>query len=309
MAFEDPLELLRRLKLGREEYCQRLLTMLIVGGPYPRWNTRSALSENGRRFLHALDALCFGSSDWRAAPVFVDEFDLPRRHDGEAGAAPDYALLWDDRVWMIELKTEVSSHRPAQLPAYLELAGHHYPGCRIDLSYLTPPMPVQPPVLGEHARFAHVSWTDIIPLLHAAWDGATAAEHHVLEALLTGIDGIGHSWMAWRTARLGEPAVTPADNEEEPRPVDAVDEAIGLARLTAADGRQRALDRPVGHLEELQVLRLGVRQAIADSPDERLRHVMPWIWVTASSGGQALTGGGRHTGYELRLSRYRTAVY
>lgn len=35
-AFEDPASLLGRLKLGREEYCQRLLTMLILDGPYPR---------------------------------------------------------------------------------------------------------------------------------------------------------------------------------------------------------------------------------------------------------------------------------
>ena len=44
---EDPYGLLRRLRLGREEYCQRLLTMLILGGPYPRWNTRSAPSARG----------------------------------------------------------------------------------------------------------------------------------------------------------------------------------------------------------------------------------------------------------------------
>ncbi|GGO26786.1 hypothetical protein [Microbispora bryophytorum] len=36
MATEDPLRLLGRLRLGREEYCQRLLTMLILGGPYPK---------------------------------------------------------------------------------------------------------------------------------------------------------------------------------------------------------------------------------------------------------------------------------
>ena len=34
---EDPVRLLGRLRLGREEYCQRLLTMLILAGPYPSW--------------------------------------------------------------------------------------------------------------------------------------------------------------------------------------------------------------------------------------------------------------------------------
>ena len=39
MTIEDPDVLLRRLRLGREEYCQRLLTMLIIGDAYPRWNS------------------------------------------------------------------------------------------------------------------------------------------------------------------------------------------------------------------------------------------------------------------------------
>ncbi len=61
MAIEDPVRLLRRLRLGREEYCQRLLTMLILGGPYPPWNTPNAPSGRGTRFLRELDALSFGT--------------------------------------------------------------------------------------------------------------------------------------------------------------------------------------------------------------------------------------------------------
>jgi hypothetical protein len=86
---EDPLQLLGRLRLGREEYCQRLLTMLILAGPYPRWNSRSRPSERGTQFLRALDALCFGDAAWDGEPLFVDEFDLPKRYEEEAGCAPD----------------------------------------------------------------------------------------------------------------------------------------------------------------------------------------------------------------------------
>ena len=57
MAIEDPHQLLGRLKLGREEYCQRLLTMLILDDAYPRWNTRSAASPDGLRFLGLLEEL------------------------------------------------------------------------------------------------------------------------------------------------------------------------------------------------------------------------------------------------------------
>lgn len=46
-GMEDPWALLRRLKLGREEFCQRLLTMLILETDYPRWNTRSTPSARG----------------------------------------------------------------------------------------------------------------------------------------------------------------------------------------------------------------------------------------------------------------------
>ena len=52
---EDPLTLLGRLRLGREEYCQRLLTMLILEDDYPRWNSRLIPSDDGLRFLGSLD--------------------------------------------------------------------------------------------------------------------------------------------------------------------------------------------------------------------------------------------------------------
>ena len=60
---EEPHALLRRLKLGREEYCQRLLTMLILDADYPRWNTRSVPSPAGLAFLRALDELSFGAAE------------------------------------------------------------------------------------------------------------------------------------------------------------------------------------------------------------------------------------------------------
>lgn len=53
----ESLRRLRTLKLGREEYCQRLLTMLILDGPYPQWNSRNEPSAKGVEYLSALDAL------------------------------------------------------------------------------------------------------------------------------------------------------------------------------------------------------------------------------------------------------------
>ena len=70
----------------------------------------------------------------------MDEFELLARHDGEKGGAPDYAVLWPERLWLIELKTEKGSHRATQIPSYFELGRHHHPGCSVDLLYVTPPM-------------------------------------------------------------------------------------------------------------------------------------------------------------------------
>lgn len=43
LTMEDPDELLRRLRLGREEFGQRLLTMLLLDGPYPRRNKQQTV--------------------------------------------------------------------------------------------------------------------------------------------------------------------------------------------------------------------------------------------------------------------------
>src|SRR4051812_7794382 len=93
-SLENPESLLARLKLGREEYCQRLLTSLIVGGPYPKWNSRSRPSAAGRAFLANLYRLSFGQDPAEDIEIFVDEFDLPQRSDDEPGCAPDWTVLW-----------------------------------------------------------------------------------------------------------------------------------------------------------------------------------------------------------------------
>src|SRR5262245_26546753 len=140
MTIEDPITLLARLKLGREEYVQRLLTQLILDADYPRWNAESTPSADGRRFLAMLEELSFGSAGSWDDPVFIDELDLPKRSDDEKGSAPDQALRDGKRLWLIELKTEAGSHRADQLPAYFELGGHHYPSHQLDLTYLTGPL-------------------------------------------------------------------------------------------------------------------------------------------------------------------------
>lgn len=319
MTYENPYSLLSRLRLGREEFCQRLLTSLILGGPYPRWNTRSVPTAQGVAFLKSLDKLSFGDSRWASDAVFVDELDLPRRHDNERGGAPDQAVLWPGRIWFIEHKTEPGSHRHDQLPSYYDLGGHYYPEVPIDITYLTPAMTVAAPTVTGPNRYAHVTWSSCAALIAQTWaDTADADEATVRDVLLETIDSLATKPSVWR-AQLADKmphAVLPLpvlaappvqtgspDDTVLVAEADALTAALDLARLTADDGRQRGLDVEFASLEELQALRLDVRRGICTGADDRLRHVMPWLWSVAST-GRPLTAAGASCGYELRLSRY-----
>lgn len=318
MAYEDPQLLLGRLRLGREEYAQRLLTSLILGGPYPRWNTRNTPSAAGVAFLQALDELCFGQPG-EPAEVFVDELDLPRRHEDEKGGAPDQAVLWDQRLWLIELKTEPASHRRNQLPSYFELGAHHFPAARLDITYLTPRMSVAAPDVVAPNRYAHVTWDAAADLVQLVWGGSErAGERAVTAMLLRVIATLGTPTSAWREVVVHEepqPSVAAAVPPSPP-PVqtplpspDTLDNAVAAALQTSGDSRQRAVDLEQDSLEALQDLRLQLRQRLCAEPNgSPLRHVMPWLWSADSSGGKPLTTSGAETGYELRVSRYKRPV-
>ena len=265
---EDPHVLLRRLRLGREEYCQRLLTMLILDGSYPRWNTRSVPGPDGLAWLRALDSLSFGSSELTEDAVFVDELDLPARSVDEPGCAPDYAVFAGDRLWIIELKTERGSHRRGQIPAYFELGGHHYPNLRIDLTYLTPVMPVVSDVSPTGSRFAHLTWGQAIPLVREVWRDATGEQQAVRDALIEALGSMGTPWGTWRQTTLE----------------DVTNLALHQARATAADGRQRALEYPAQSLEEMQELRVAVRDALTKAGQPGDDAVTPWLWNAQTSG-------------------------
>ncbi|MBF8193929.1 hypothetical protein ITP53_51295 [Nonomuraea sp. K274] len=121
----------------------------------------------------------------------MDEFELRPGHDDEQGGAPDYAVLWNERRWMIELKTESSTRRD-QLSSYFTLADHHHPSLTVGLTYLTPPLTFTPPTSLDGSRFAHVTWTQIRPLLEEAWGKGTGMKRHVL--IVTELGTLGGIW-------------------------------------------------------------------------------------------------------------------
>lgn len=320
------------LKLGREEYCQRLLTMLIVAGPYPRWNTPSSVSPKGRHFLKVLDELSFGASTLSGDFQFVDEFDMPRRHDEERGCAPDYAVLSDERLWLIELKTEKSSHRRDQIRSYFEFAHHYHPQRTVDITYLTPPMRVSITPPDASSRFAHIEWGAVAEIVQQVWgDSPEPAEGALTYALLDSLSRLTSEKLGeWRarllslqpetpqTEDLPAPAPVPLGDEtsavvSKPAttgiPEEGVEEALSLAERTAEDKQQRGVDAVASSLEELQEWRLAVRNSLAATDEgSPLRHVMPWLWQESTT-GEPLTEGGRQVGYELRLSWYKSALY
>lgn len=96
MSYDDPVEYLRRTNDGREGFCQILTTTLLVGGTYPKWGTHNALTDAGVVFFKALDELSFGTTAWATTPVFIDEITMPKRHDDELSASPDWT--WCSRI-------------------------------------------------------------------------------------------------------------------------------------------------------------------------------------------------------------------
>jgi len=298
--------MLRRLKLGREEFCQRMVTTLILGGVYPKWNTRSRPTADGARFLRLLDALSFGHATPLDAEIFVDELELRPRVESEKGGAPDWAVLWPQRLWLIELKTEKASHRRNQIPYYFELGAYHFPGMPVDITYLTPPMTKPAPSLAAGRRYRHLTWPEVLPLVDAVWGDTTGAGiAPYVQALHAALSGLEETWSTWREAFLVVPTAAP----EARWPADT--DLLRLIEATAADGEQRAVDYPFGSLEDVQALRLEARELVFEAPPgSPLKHVRPWIWSgEEKTTGRPLTITGAETGYELRFSRYTKPQY
>ena len=324
--WESPTALWLRLKLGREEYLQRLVTTLILDGDAPPWNTPRAPGEAGRRFLRLLDEAAHGPLNHgrRRTPPdwFVDEYLLPKVDASQANGWPDWAVLWTDRAWIIELKTEAGSHRSDQLPYYLKLGAAAHPECSLDLSYITGTLTKPAPALLDGQRYSHLTWDQVLPLIEETWSSDTRPEVVVyvdmVETLVNNLGRLKPS--AQREVVLGPLVDEPTPmSAEEPAMAAPVDQPTGpqsggtsldhggpldLARATAIDGRQRAVG--VQNPEKLEALRDQALAEIGDlAPDDATRFVLPWLWDGTRTGGRALTEEGEEFGFELRFSRYK----
>lgn len=282
--YEDIRRELTRRKLWREESLQLVLTCLIVGGNYPQWGTRSKPTVRGAEFLRRLHVLVFGEGPSSPCDVFIDEFELPRRHEAERSGWPDWGVLWPDRVWMLELKTEAGSHRPDQLPHYLDLSAHHYPHAAVDLTYLTGALEKPAPAVRAGQRYHHIVWTDVLPLIEQVWADDEPDVGAYVEAARELISSLGTPWTEWRTGWMTEVA----DAVSASGPAVNQDDLWELIAATADDGKQRASDAYTGSGESLEDLRDRARELVIAAPEgSATKHVLPWIWSGQTSGGAA----------------------
>jgi hypothetical protein len=314
---DDPDRLWHTKKLGREEYMQRLLASLILGEAASGWNRPRPPSDRGAAFIRQLHGLRFEGTP-EAPPVFVDEFELPARTDSERSGWPDHAAVWPERLFLIELKTERTSHRVDQLPYYLELAHHHHPSKPVDLLYITPTMTVAPPEpLPDRARYAWLPWTEVSSLVLQVWNTADTRERLVAERLVWWIQQCeAAAPVPVRASQPSIPGGPPTDvgqthapeTRVPPRPEEgAMDDPLLVARDVQLDGVQRAIGTDETDPEDLEELRLELRDRLLAGPvveATRVTHVRPWLWRQPTSGGQPLSTQGAETGYEIRLSRY-----
>lgn len=299
----DPDGLWRSTGLGREEFVQKLLSTLIVGHERHRWNVPETPSERGLQFLNALVGAYFEGLVLED-PSFVDEYEFPRRHDDERSGWPDQAVVTPDLLVLIELKTEIQSHRSDQLPHYLDLAAHHHhPDRHVALLYLTPPMEAaEPSLLPGGSRYGHATWGQVAPLIERRWAGSPVEwERTVADRLLWWLDAVETQHPPPAREAVPQPVV-----EEEPSE-DDVDLVLRKAADVQRTGRQTAVELWPGSPDLLDELRLRVRTRLRDGVtvnDVPIRNVLPWLWTAGSSGGTPITETGRTHGYELRLSRY-----
>lgn len=124
-----------RWKQGREGFAQYALACLFLGQPPAGWNKAGRLSERGRRLLDLLDETYFQPSE--KEPEFFWEFKLVKLPEDKENGWPDLAFTWQDRLLILELKTEAGSHRDGQIDWYMRIAAHNHSDKRIDLVYLT----------------------------------------------------------------------------------------------------------------------------------------------------------------------------
>ena len=282
---------------GRESVIQRSLSTLVFGHTAFGWNAPGTPSDTGQAFIQQLLDVCFGERLPDGAQ-FVEELEL-RDADGKGRVGwPDLAVIGDGLLLLIELKTDVRSHRHGQLDDYLQLAADRHPDRQRLLLYVTPPMDEpSAPNLPDRSRFCHTTWAPISTAIQDCWG---ASSDPCEREIATQLD----RWLGDIEAGGGPPPRERAIMEES-----FVETLINLVLRDAAEvertREQKAIDLWLGEPELLDMLRRMVTERINQEikvEGVAIEHVQPWLWSATTTGTRPRSTTGETFGYELRLS-------
>lgn len=284
---------------SREVSVQEVLASLIAGRACA-WFEPYAPTERGRAFLRTLWASAFG--DTGETSWFVSEYPLPVPPEWRAEIpftyrCPDFACGAEDRLLVVELKTERSSYQPQQMADYLRLVRHKLPDCATDVALLAPHRPRATPPHDERQRYAELTWADIPTILADAF----------------GDDPRAQRLSTFLAADLAAPAVAMRDvppagpAAQELSHGDRVSAAVGhalrlapsVATARAGDRTERGIDVAFESSAEARAAKPAISEALtaAGHADE----ISVWLWQP-SSAGYPTTPSGHTTGRELRLA-------
>lgn len=286
----------------------------LTAGRKCNWFLPYTPTESGRAFLQALWHELFGSEHGRAQ-WFVSEYELPvplewRDQIPFTYRCPDFACGDDERVLIIELKTERGSYSAQQMVDYLRLARHRLPVPRIDVALLGPHLPGGDPPHDERQRYAEITWANLPRILQVAFPSDDLAER--LSAFLVvdlAAPGVTPPKPVTRKAATppaggGGPAPTAAEQEEPPADesaaavMHALRMAPALAMARSGDNTERGIDVAFESINAARGAQAQVKAAL-DTAGFTDR-VGVWLWQPSST-GLPTTAAGRETGRELRL--------
>lgn len=304
MLPDDPAQLTAGKNYGSEGTAQRYLCALLIDGREYGYHKSWPVSERGVRFVARLHSRSFSTTP-DGAPQFWNEMNL-LAVDADDKQAVDYAFLWQQVSFLVELKTLGGSHRPGQLAEYLLRARHHNPEKAIDLLYLTQPMlAASPEPLPERCRYAHISWPEVLEIADGVWgDSDDPREVRCLTLLREHLEAEGAlaevAVPARSTSRRRPEAAAPLPEEWQ----RVVDRAVVAAGQAAAGEKVAVvvppdLVRDPAIVNRLEQVKLDLEARIAASAE--LAGVKVWRWKSGTS-QRAYTEAGALAGFELRLS-------
>jgi hypothetical protein len=222
-----------------------------------------------------------------------------REEIGLTYGCPDFACGTEDRILIIELKTERGSYRARQASDYLRLARRLHPAAPIDFILLAGHRPRASPICDGQQRYAEMTWAQLPELLQVAVPDSPLAPQ--LAAFIAS---------SLNPAPDLHEMTSPSDQPPPSALLDdliatAADQALHIAPALQANptdnSAERGIDVRFASNRDARAAEARIRGALTAAG---YTSVTTWLWQR-SSGGTPTTPAGRETGIELRLAPKR----